>query len=231
MSSELTTLTKNGLWENNPALVQLLGLCPLLAVTSTITNALGLGLATLFVLVGSNVTVSLVRQWVPNEIRIPVFVIVIATFVTLIELLMNAFTYGLFMSLGIFIPLIVTNCAIIGRAEAYASKNPWQLAAYDGFMMGLGFAFVLVLLGALRELIGQGTLFDGADLLLGPWASGLRVEVIQFDYPLLLAVLPPGAFLGLGMLIAIKNMIDRMRAERVVKSPVEKATRARVTSV
>ncbi|RTE87593.1 MULTISPECIES: electron transport complex subunit E [Gammaproteobacteria] len=227
--SEIKTLSKNGLWENNPALVQLLGLCPLLAVTTTVTNALGLGLATLLVLVGSNITVSLVREWVPNEIRIPVFVIVIATFVTMIELLMNAFAYSLYLSLGIFIPLIVTNCAIIGRAEAYASKNPWHLAAYDGLAMGLGFGGVLVLLGAVREIIGQGTLFDGAELLLGEWAAALRIEVIQFDYPLLLAILPPGAFIGLGFLIAIKNGIDRLHAAKQEKQAVTKATRARVT--
>ncbi len=228
--NEYKTLTANGLWENNPALVQLLGLCPLLAVTGTVTNGLGLGIATLLVLMGSNITVSLVRDWVPNEIRIPVFVIVIATFVTLIELLMNAFTYGLYTALGIFIPLIVTNCAIIGRAEAYASKNPWHKAGFDGFVMGLGFALVLVLLGGLREIIGQGTLFDGADLLLGPWAASLRMELIQFDYPLLVAILPPGAFIGLGLIIAVKNGIDLQRKRRAAKQPIAKAQRARVTS-
>lgn len=230
INSEYKTLARNGLWENNPALVQLLGLCPLLAVTGTVTNALGLGLATLMVLMGSNITVSLVRNWVPNEVRIPVFVIVIATFVTFIELMMHAFTYGLFTALGIFIPLIVTNCAIIGRAEAYASKNPWHKAAFDGLVMGAGFALVLVLLGALREIIGQGTLFDGADLLLGPWAASLRIELIQFDYPLLLAVLPPGAFIGMGIIIAVKNVIDRQRNEKAAQAPVEKAQRVRVTS-
>lgn len=230
MKEELRTLTQNGLWDNNPALVQLLGLCPLLAVTGTVTNALGLGLATMLVLIGSNVTVSLVRKWVPSEIRIPVFVMVIATFVTLIELFMNAFTYGLFMALGIFIPLIVTNCAIIGRAEAYASKNPWQLSAIDGFMMGLGFTVVLMLLGGLRELVGQGTLFDGAELLLGDWAQALRLEVFSVDYPLLLAVLPPGAFIGMGFIIAGKNWIDGYRARKRQDTPAEKVQRARVTS-
>lgn len=231
MSSEYSTLSKDGLWENNPALVQLLGLCPLLAVSGTVTNALGLGIATLLVLVGSNITVSLVRNFVPNEIRIPVFVIVIATFVTLVELTMNAFTYGLYMALGIFIPLIVTNCAIIGRAEAYASKNNWYKAGFDGLMMGLGFAAVLVALGAMRELIGQGTLFDGAELLLGEWASSLRVQLIEFDYPLLIAILPPGAFIGLGFLIAGKNWLDARKREKLAKAPVEKAQRARVTHV
>lgn len=228
--AELATLTRNGLWDNNPALVQLLGLCPLLAVTGTVTNALGLGLATMLVLIGSNITVSLVRNFVPSEIRIPVFVMVIATFVTLVELFMHAYTYGLFMALGIFIPLIVTNCAIIGRAEAYASKNPWQLSAYDGFMMGLGFTLVLMLLGGMREIIGQGTLFDGAQLLLGEWARSLRIELFAVDYPLLLAVLPPGAFIGMGFIIAAKNWIDQRNEQQRKQDPAKKVARARVTS-
>lgn len=230
--SELKTLYKEGLWGNNPALVQLLGLCPLLAVTSTITNALGLGLATLLVLVGSNITVSIVRNWVPKDIRIPVFVMIIAGFVTIVQLLMNAYTFGLYQSLGIFIPLIVTNCAIIGRAEAFASKNPVHLSAFDGLMMGLGFMLVLVVLGAMRELVGQGTLFDGADLLLGPWAAILRIEVFSFDSQFLLAILPPGAFLGLGLLIAAKNVIDaQIKSKQVAPPETEKGPRARVTSL
>jgi electron transport complex protein RnfE len=225
--NEYKELTWQGLWDNNPALVQLLGLCPLLAVTASVTNALGLGLATLFVLIGSNVTVSLVRSFVPQEIRIPVFVMVIATFVTVIQLLMNAYVFELYQSLGIFIPLIVTNCAIIGRAEAYASKNPWQKAAFDGLVMGVGFALVLMLLGAIREVIGNGTLFDGAELLLGDWAAQLRIELFTVDYPLLLAILPPGAFIGMGFIIALKNRIDAIKAERAEKKTV---TRARVTA-
>ncbi|AZZ97315.1 electron transport complex subunit E [Pseudoalteromonas sp. R3] len=230
--SEFKQLAHEGMWKNNPALVQLLGLCPLLAVTSTITNALGLGLATLLVLVGSNVTVSVVRNWVPKDIRIPVFVMIIAAFVTIVQLLMNAYTFGLYQSLGIFIPLIVTNCAIIGRAEAYASKNTPLLSAWDGVMMGLGFGAVLVLLGAMRELIGQGTLFDGANLLLGDWATALRIEVIEFDSQFLVAILPPGAFLGLGLIIAAKNYIDaRKEAQAEPVASLEKAPRARVTSL
>ncbi|MGQ4276114.1 electron transport complex subunit E [Pseudidiomarina sp. E22-M8] len=222
-------ITWQGLWENNPALVQLLGLCPLLAVTATVTNALGLGLATLLVLIGSNITVSLVRNWVPKEIRIPVFVMVIATFVTVIQLLMNAYVYGLYQSLGIFIPLIVTNCAIIGRAEAFASKNPWRRSAFDGLMMGLGFTLVLIVLGGIREVIGNGTLFDGAELLLGDWAAALRIELFAVDYPLLLAILPPGAFIAMGFIIAIKNLIDHYREQRATK-PAKEVTRVRVTA-
>lgn len=203
-----------GLWKNNPALVQRLGLCPMLAVTATVTNALGLGFATLLVLIASNTCISLIRQWVPNEIRIPVFVIIIASFVTCIQLLMNAYTYDLYLNLGIFIPLIVTNCIIIGRAESFAAKNSAPAAAFDGLMMGLGFGGVLIVLGGLREIIGNGTLFDGADQLLGSWAGMLRIEVFHFDQHMLLAILPPGAFIGLGLLIAGKYVIDQRIEKR-----------------
>ena len=226
--SQFKELTIQGLWKNNPGLVQLLGLCPLLAVTATVTNALGLGVATLLVLVGSNVAVSLVRNHVASEIRIPVFVLIIASLVTVVQLLMNAYTFGLYQSLGIFIPLIVTNCAIIGRAEAFASKNAPLPSALDGFMMGLGFMLVLLVLGAMRELLGQGTLFDGADLLLGDWAKMLRIEVFAVDSHFLLAMLQPGAFLGMGLLIALKNVIDNKLKQ---KQTIEKGSiaRARVT--
>lgn len=212
---------KEGIWKNNPALVQLLGLCPLLAVSATVTNALGLGIATLFVLMGSNFIVSLTRQWIPKEIRIPIFVMIIASLVTCIQLLMNAFAFNLYQSLGIFIPLIVTNCIIIGRAEAYASKNSPLAALADGFWMGMGMTVSLVILGAIREILGNGTLFDGADRLLGNWASFLRIEVFQFDSAFLLAILPPGAFIAVGLLIAGKNAIDAWQAKRSKpKSPV-----------
>lgn len=230
--SEVKKVITDGLWTNNPALVQLLGLCPLLAVTSTVTNALGLGLATLFVLMASNITVSLIRNHVAKEIRIPVFVMVIASFVTTIELLMNAFTYELYLSLGIFIPLIVTNCAIIGRAEAFASRNNVQMAALDGFMMGMGFMLILVGLGAVREVLGQGTLFDGAELLLGTWATSLKITLYQSDTNFLLAILPPGAFFTMGFFIAIKNYIDdKAEQKRKQQQPVATIERARITKV
>ena len=228
--SDHKTLIKNGMWANNPALVQLLGLCPLLAVSSTVTNALGLGIATLLVLVSSNVSVSLVRNHVPKEVRIPVFVMIIASLVTCVQLLMNAYAYGLYLSLGIFIPLIVTNCIIIGRAEAFASKNEVLPAAQDGFWMGLGMTSVLVVLGAMREVIGNGTLFDGADLLLGDWASILRIQIFQFDNSFLLALLPPGAFIGVGFLIALKNIIDNQAKSRQPKQEKPVIERARVTN-
>ncbi|ASJ96700.1 electron transport complex subunit E [Shewanella marisflavi] len=221
-----------GLWKNNPGLVQLLGLCPLLAVTATLTNAIGLGLATLVVLVGSNVLVSLVREFVPKEIRIPVFVMIIAALVTCVQLLINAYAYGLYLSLGIFLPLIVTNCVIIGRAEAFASRNNVVKAAFDGLMMGVGFTLVLMALGACREILGQGTLFDGADLLLGDWAKGLTIHLWQVDTNFLLAMLPPGAFIAMGFLIAIKNLIDKqLEARKPAAEAAPAVTRARITKV
>ncbi|MCI2962699.1 electron transport complex subunit E [Shewanella sp. SP2S2-4] len=221
-----------GLWKNNPGLVQLLGLCPLLAVTATITNALGLGLATMLVLIGSNILVSLVRDYVPKEIRIPVFVMIIAALVTTVQLLINAYAYGLYLSLGIFLPLIVTNCIIIGRAEAFASRNNAFSAAFDGLMMGLGFTLVLTVLGATREILGQGTLFDGAEQLLGPWAKSLTIHLWQVDTPFLLAMLPPGAFIVMGLLIALKNVIDKKVKERQPQVAAEPSvTRARITKV
>ncbi|MEM6185435.1 electron transport complex subunit E [Shewanella vaxholmensis] len=221
-----------GLWKNNPGLVQLLGLCPLLAVTATITNALGLGLATMLVLIGSNILVSLVRDYVPKEIRIPVFVMIIAALVTTVQLLINAYAYGLYLSLGIFLPLIVTNCIIIGRAEAFASRNNAFSAAFDGLMMGLGFTLVLTVLGATREILSQGTLFDGADQLLGPWAKSLTIHLWQVDTPFLLAMLPPGAFIVMGLLIALKNVIDKKVKERQPQVAAEPSvTRARITKV
>ena len=206
----------NGLWRNNPALVQLLGLCPLLAVSGSVVNALGMGLATAIVLMGTNTLVSLVRNVVPDTIRLPAFVLIIAGAVTLVELLMQAFAYGLYEVLGIFLPLITTNCVVLGRAEAFASKNPVPLAALEGLMMGLGFSAVLVVLGALRELLGNGTLFADMQLLFGPVAADWVIRPFGEYRHFLLAVLPPGAFLFTGLLIALKNGIDaqlKARAE------------------
>ncbi|MFC4656814.1 MULTISPECIES: electron transport complex subunit E [Rheinheimera] len=223
-------IVRQGLWQNNPGLVQLLGLCPLLAVTTSLTSALGLGLATMLVLVSTNTVVSLIRHFVPNEIRIPIFVMVIASVVTVIELLMHAWMYNLYQALGIFIPLIVTNCIVIGRAEAYASKNSVGPAAFDGLMMGIGFSLVLCTLGAVRELVGSGSLFAGADLLLGDWAKVLTVQLFSPENPMLLAILPPGAFLVMALLIASKNQLD-LRAKTRSKPAEQKIARARVTHV
>ncbi|KAA3627745.1 MAG: electron transport complex subunit E [Proteobacteria bacterium] len=218
-NSDYGTLVRDGLWRNNPAVVQLLGLCPLLAVSGTIVNGLGLGMATMLVLIGSNVTVSLIRNLVRPEVRIPVFVMVIASFVTAIELAMNAFFYDLYKILGIFIPLIVTNCVIIGRAEAFASKNNVVRSFVDAFTMGLGFTLGLVLLGGMRELLGQGTLLAQAALMFGEPFRGVTVTVFENYKGFLLAMLPPGAFIGLGFLIALKNLIDRRQKRRVAQRP------------
>lgn len=204
----------NGLWANNPAFVQLLGLCPLLAVSNTVINGLGLGLATTMTLIASNVMVSLIRHWVRPEIRIPVFVLIIASTVTIIELTMNAWFHELYNILGIFIPLIVTNCAIIARAEAFASKNTVSASFLDGMFMGLGFTAVLVTLGAMREAIGFGTLFQQAHLMFGEAARELTITLFDDYRGYLLAILPPGAFIGLGLLIASNNILDKKRAVR-----------------
>jgi electron transport complex protein RnfE len=209
--SETRDIAIEGLWKNNPGLVQLLGLCPLLAVTTSVVNALGLGLATLLVLTVSNLTVSLIRGWVRDEIRIPVFVLIIASLVTAVELAMNAWFHELYRVLGIFIPLIVTNCMIIGRAEAFASRHGPALALFDGLMMGAGFALVLLVLGAIRELVGQGTLLAGAHMMFGGDAD-LTIRVFGDGDGFLLALLPPGAFIALGLLVAGKNLIDRRQA-------------------
>jgi electron transport complex protein RnfE len=215
-STPYNEITANGLWKNNPALVQLLGLCPLLAVSASVVNALGLGLATILVLVGSNIAVSLIRKAVSDAVRLPVFVMIIASFTTCTELLMKAYTFELYQILGIIIPLIVTNCAILGRADAFASKNDVLPSALDGFMMGLGFTLVLITVGSIREVIGHGTLFADMHLLLGDIASGWTLNIMGEDYPgMLVAVLPPGAFIVVGFLIALKHVIDKKLEEKV----------------
>lgn len=225
-------ITHNGLWKNNPALVQLLGLCPLLAVTGSVVNAIGLGLATTAVLACSNLAVSMLRHQMPETVRLPASVMIIATFVTCAELLMKAFTYELYLVLGIFIPLIVTNCAILGRADAFASKNPVLPSLLDGVMMGAGFSAVLVVIGAIREIVGRGTLFSDMDLLLGPVAANWTVPVLGQDYSgFLVAVLPPGAFLVAGLLIAGKNAIDANaeKRRRALATVVTGSRRVRTT--
>lgn len=199
---------RSGLWTENPGLVQLLGLCPLLAVTTTFVNGLGLGLATLFVLTCSNALVSLTRRFIYREIRIPMYVLIIASLVTCIELLLEAYLPALDRSLGIFIALIVTNCTIVARAESFASRNALAPAVADGVAMGAGFALVLCAIGAFRELVGQGTVLARLDMLTGGApVAGLAV----IDGGFLLALLPPGAFFSLALAVAAKNALDRRR--------------------
>jgi len=226
------TLTHNGLWKNNPALVQLLGLCPLLAVSASVVNSLGLAAATMFVLITSNISVALIRNVVSDTVRLPAFVMIIAAAVTAIELLMQAYTYELYQILGIFLPLITTNCVILGRADAFASKNPLLPSAYDGFIMAVGFGAVLVVLGAIRELLGTGGLFANMHLLFGESARAWQITLIDDYQSFLLAILPPGAFIVAGLLIAVKNQIDtrakRLAAQNAAEIVVG-AKRVRVT--
>ncbi|MBO6556920.1 MAG: electron transport complex subunit E [Pseudomonadales bacterium] len=200
----MNSIARDGLWTNNPALVQLLGLCPLLAVSNTVATSLGLGITTLLVLTLSNLVISLIRGLLDEETRLPVQIMIIATFVTLADLLLQYAFFELHQRIGLFVALIVTNCTLLGRAEAFASRNPILASTYDGFMMGLGFLFVLVIMGAVREILGQGTLFSNLHLLTG--LPDVTIHVADSGF--LLMVLPPGAFLTLGCLIALKNVID-----------------------
>lgn len=225
---ELKTIARDGLWTNNVGLVQLLGLCPLLAITSSFINALGLGVATTLTLIISSITVSLIRKLVRPEARIPVFVLVIASTVTVIELAMNAYFHELYKILGIFIALIVTNCAIIGRAEAFASKQPVLPAFVDALAMGIGFTLVLVALGSMREILGQGTLFADAHLMFGEGARAMTITLVEDYRGFLLAILPPGAFIGLGLLIALKNVIDGRLQKKAAQTAMPAPTAASI---
>ncbi|MBK1690587.1 electron transport complex subunit E [Ectothiorhodospira mobilis] len=217
-------LFRDGLWDNNVVTGQLLALCPLLAVTGTATNGLGLGLATTFVLVASGLLVSLFRGIITPEVRIPVFILLIASLVTLVDLVMNAYLYAMHQALGLFIPLIVTNCAILGRAEAFASRQPVHRAVADGLAMGLGFTLILVVLGAVREIPGQGTLFADARLLLGEGFAWMELTLIPDYRGLLLMILPPGAFLALGFILAGKRVLDARRSARTAPQGATAAT-------
>jgi len=220
-------IMRDGIWDNNVVMAQMLALCPLLAVTSTATNGLGMGLATTAVLLASNITISLLRGIISSEVRIPVFILLIATIVTLVDLSMNAFMHDLHKVLGLFIPLIVTNCAILARAESFASKQPLAASATDGLMMGLGFTLVLVVLGGVREIIGSGTLFANAALLLGNGFSFLDMHLLENYRGFLLMVLPSGGFLALGFLLAAKSWLDHRKADRDAAA----ATAAKIAAI
>ena len=205
----LKQLTREGLWTNNPALVQLLGLCPLLAVSTSVATALGLGVTTLVVLTLSNVCVSLLRRFLDDITRLPAQILIIATFVTLADILLQYWFFGLHQRIGLFVALIVTNCTLLGRAEAFASRQPLAASLVDGFMMGTGFALVIILMGAFREALGQGTLFANLHLLTGLPDMTLRLA----DGGFLLLLAPPGAFLTLGCMIALKNLLEQKAVE------------------
>ncbi len=213
LSETTRKIAKDGIWDNNVVFSQNLALCPLLAVTGTATNGLGMGIASLVVLVSSNLVVSINRHLIPGEVRIPVFVLLIATLVTLVDMSMNAWMHEMHKVLGLFIPLIVTNCAILGRAESFASRQPVMHSIWDGLMMGLGFTLVLVVLGAAREITSSGTLFANATLLLGEAFEFLELTLIPDYRGFLLMALPPGGFIMLGFIIAGKRVIDRRLAQ------------------
>ena len=217
---EFKDIFYNGMWKQNTGVVQLLGMCPILAVSASVVNGVSLGLATTIVMALSGASVAVIRQLVPNEARIPVFILIIAVLVTVIQYLMNAYLYSLYVVLGIFIPLIVTNCIVLARVEAFAAKNPATQSAFDGMAMGLGLTAVLAVLGGLREIMGHGTLLSGIDLALGASAKSLVITVIPDYHGFLLAILPPGAFITLGFLIAGKNWLNQ-RAEASRIAPVD----------
>jgi electron transport complex protein RnfE len=206
--SDIKKIALDGFWKQNPGVVQLLGLCPTLAVTTSAINGLSLGIATAIVMAASNASVSPIRKFIPSEIRVPVFILIIASLVTIIDFSIHAFIQPLYKALGIFIPLIVTNCIVLARVESFAAKNETTSSFYDGLFMGLGLAMVLTLLGGLREFFGKGTLLSGIDLILGPSASNLVLHFFGDYHGFLLAILPPGAFIGLACLIALKNRIE-----------------------
>jgi electron transport complex protein RnfE len=211
MSNLYARITRDSLWNNNIVFSQTLGLCPTMAVTSTATNGLGMGLATTAVLIASNMLISSVRHAVSEEVRIPVYIVIIATLVTLVDVSINAWAHDLYKVLGLYIALIVANCAVLGRAEAFAAKNPILPSGMDGLMMGLGFTFALTIIGAVREILGAGTLFADAHLLLGSAFSFMELTLIPDYKGFLLMILPPGGFLAVGFLIAGKRIIDRRR--------------------
>ena len=215
---ESKTIIQNSIWQQNAALGQFLGLCPVLVISSNMVNGVSLGLATSLVMLISSAAIACIRSLVPNELRAPIFILIIAALVTMVDLLMNAYVHDLYVVLGIFIPLITTNCIVLARAEAYASKNGVAQSALDGVMMGLGLTLVLAILGAMRELVGKGTLLSGIDLVFGASVKSWVIHVIpaEYNYQFLLAILPPGAFIGLGFLIAGKQALDR-RAEAKAK--------------
>ncbi len=214
---EFRAIADNGIWKQNTSIVQILGLCPLLAVTTNAVNGIMLSLATILVMALSNVAVASLRNFIPHEIRIPVFILIVAALVTVVDLLFNANLHELYLVLGIFIPLIVTNCIVLARVEAFAAKNPPLQSTFDGIFMGVGMLWTLALLGGMRELLGNGTLFGGIDMVF----PGLQpIQLLPESYPgFLLALLPPGAFILLGCMIAWKNWMDARAAQRKPRQP------------
>jgi len=220
----LREIMKNGLWDQNIVFSQILGMCPTMAVTTSGTNGLGMGLATTAVLVCSNIIISSVRNFVSPQVRIPVYIVLIATLVTVVDMSLNAWMHDLYRVLGLFIALIVVNCAVLGRAEAYASSSDVLSSAFDGLFMGLGFTAALTLIGLIRELIGAGTLFSQASLLLGPRFAFMEITVFPDYGGVLMMILPPSGFMVLGLLLALKRLHERRATQHKEISAVEEAS-------
>lgn len=208
MAAQYKTIVKDGLWENNGVFAMLLGMCPAMAMTGTATNALGMGLATAAVMAASSMLVGMFRNQITQEVRIPVFILVIAAMTTLVDLFMNAWMHELYKVLGMFIPLIVSNCLPLARLEAFAAKNSTMPSLADGTFMGLGFTVALTMIGAVREIVGSGTLFADASLLFGPGFKFMELRLLPEDTGIMMMILPPGGFLALGLLVVGKRILD-----------------------
>ena len=216
MTVSYRTIAKDGLWENNGVLCQLLGMCPTMAMTTSATNGLGMGLATAFVMAASNLIVGALRGYITKEVRIPVYILVIAAMTTVVDLSLNAWMHELYKVLGLFIPLIVSNCLPLGRIEVFAAKEPAFPAFLDGLFMGIGFTLALTTIGAMREILGSGTLFSDASLLMGESFRFMEMRVLPADTGVLVAILPPGGFIAAGMLISMKRFLDIRAGKPIV---------------
>ena len=219
MTASYRTIVRDGLWENNGVLCQMLGMCPTMAMTGTATNGLGMGLATAAVMAASNLLVAIFRKYITHEVRIPVYILIVAAMVTLVDLTFNAWMHELYKVLGLFIPLIVSNCLPLGRLEVFASREPVLPSFMDGLFMGIGFTLALTAIGGIREILGQGTLFADAHLLLGPAFKFLEMKVLPIDTGFLVAILPPGGFLATGLLIAGKRILDIRAGKPLMDGP------------
>lgn len=215
MAAEYRTIIRDGLWDNNSVFCMILGMCPTMAMTTTATNGLGMGLATAVVMAASSLLVALFRNHITQEVRIPVYILIVAAMVTLVDLTMNAWMHELYKVLGLFIPLIVSNCLPLARLEAFAAREPVLPSFLDGLFMGIGFTLSLTLIGAVREVIGAGTLFADASLLLGPAFKFMEMRVLPMDSGMLMWVLPPGGFLATGLLLAGKRLIDLSMGKKI----------------
>lgn len=209
------------LWKNNSSLVQLLGLCPVLAMTTSSVNALGLGITTTLVLTITNTIISVFKKCIPEDLRIPIYMIIISSTVTSIEMLLHAYQFNLYQSLGIFIPLIVTNCIVIGRADLIAYKSSIREACFDGLLIGLGSTFAMFIVGSIREILGNGTLFFGINKIISSIDNSFFITVLDKKHTIILAIFPPGGFFILGFLIAIKNFIDFYYKRNIIKSSLK----------